>query len=234
MEYLFDLDRPYFASWLQLYDRDIDHGGSVFYTFTRFDKSNATPLYYAALCGFQDLVEHLIARYPQHVNARGGVYMTPAVAALAGRHFELARLLHRRGFSVDPRGFALWSPLHSAAYSGDLEVVQILVELNADINAPSESGLTPLHVARSGNGAKGAEVARFLLEHGADACARATDDSTPLHHASENRRPEIARVLLEHGVDIEATNILGRTPLQMASARQHEETVKLLLEYGAK
>ncbi len=236
MEYLFDLDRPYFASWLRLYDIDTNRSNSVVYRFTPYDKCDATPLYYAALCGFQDLVEHLTVKHPQHVNASGGFYMTPAVAALAGKHFELARLLRRRGSSVDPRGSCLWSPLHSAACDGDLEVVQILVELKADINAPSESGQTPLHVTSCTDvdEANGVKVVRFLLEHGADATARSSGGFTSLHRASKYGRHKIVRVLLEHGLDIEATNDQDETPLQMASAGQHEETVKVLLEYGAK
>ena len=30
--------------------------------------SIASPLYYAALCGFQDLAEHLVVKHPQYVN----------------------------------------------------------------------------------------------------------------------------------------------------------------------
>jgi ankyrin repeat protein len=137
MEYLFHLDKPYFTAWLRLYDIDTPppyFSGLCF--FNPSEKSAGYPLYYAALCGFQDLVEHLVVEYPQHVNATGGVYMTPAVVALARRHFQLARLLHRKGSSIDPRGRALWSPLHSAAYFGDLEMLQVLVELEADIKCP--------------------------------------------------------------------------------------------------
>jgi hypothetical protein len=61
MEYLFDVDKPYFSAWLKLHDLDTDAPGSTFYQFTPSTKSGATPLYYAARCGFQDLVEHLVA-----------------------------------------------------------------------------------------------------------------------------------------------------------------------------
>jgi ankyrin repeat protein len=115
-----------------------------------------------------------------------------------------------------------------------LEVVQILVELKADINAPNRSRQTPLHVACLAGETNCAKVVRFLLDHGADASLRTADGATPLYCASVTGRQEMARMLLEHGVDIEATNDQGWTPLQIASARQHKETVKLLLEYGAK
>jgi hypothetical protein len=36
-------------------------------------KSPAAPLYYAALCGFYDLVEHLIFNYPKDVNVDGAI-----------------------------------------------------------------------------------------------------------------------------------------------------------------
>ena len=168
------------------------------------------------------------------MNASGSFYKTPAVAALAGKHFELARHLRCRGSSIDPQGWDLLSLLHSAAEFGDLEVVQILVELKADINALSEAGQTPLHVVSYVDETNGAKVIRFLLEHGADATARSKSSFTPLHCVLEYGRHKIVRMLLEHSVDIEATNNQGRTPLQLASAHQHEETVKLLLEYGAK
>jgi hypothetical protein len=71
MEYLFDLDKPYFATWLQLHDLDAPpnegvEGSSSLYFFAVSKKSGIIPLYYAALCGFQDLVEHLIVKYPHH------------------------------------------------------------------------------------------------------------------------------------------------------------------------
>ena len=65
--------------------------------FALGDKSPAVPLYYAALCGFHDLVEHLIAMHPQEVNADGGYYVRPLVAALAGEHFQTAELLRHNG-----------------------------------------------------------------------------------------------------------------------------------------
>ena len=78
MEYLFDADKPYFAAWLQLHDIDSKPSnslsGSTFYMVTRNSKSGATPLYYAARCGFQDLVEHLVSNDPMQVNATGGYF----------------------------------------------------------------------------------------------------------------------------------------------------------------
>ena len=100
MEYLFDPDKPYFAAWVQLYDIDTYHDSvsSSLHSFAVKIKSDVTPLYRAVLCGFEDLVEHLIVKYPQYVmNTNGGYYVTALVAALEGKHFRISKLLHDNG-----------------------------------------------------------------------------------------------------------------------------------------
>ena len=136
MESLFDLDKPYFVAWLKLYDIDTPcRGGSTFFMFTPYYKSDASPLYYAALCGFQDLVESLIVKYPQHVNANGGIYLTPLVAALAGKHFPTAELLRLSGANPNVEWHRGNTPLHSAACYRDVEMVQVLLNLGARTTA---------------------------------------------------------------------------------------------------
>jgi hypothetical protein len=209
MDYLFDLDKPYFATWRRLHDIDIVPPPSVFYDFTPYVRSDAnTSLYYAALCGLPDLVKRLMVRYPQDVNAISGYYMTPAVAALAGRHFELAQVLHRNGSSVAPRGWSNNTPLHAAAHYGDLEMVQVLLEYVVDIkdqngycrqtplNTPGWKGFTPLHSALRRGWIK---MARVLIEHGASIEVKADEGSTPLDLASEQHREDIIKLLLELG-----------------------------------
>jgi len=73
MEYILDANKPHFKVWLTLCDIDTgpEDDNAIFYWFAPDDKSPAAPLYYAALCGFHDLVEHLITKHPQGVNADG-------------------------------------------------------------------------------------------------------------------------------------------------------------------
>jgi Ankyrin repeats (3 copies)/Ankyrin repeats (many copies) len=237
IEDLFDLDRPYFAAWCRLYDIDTEPSvTSTFFQFYPDEKSGAnTSLYYAALCGFPKLVEQLVVKHPEHVNAIGGYYMTPAVAALAGKHFQLAQLLHRNGSSVDPRGLAGKSPLHAAAFCGDLEMVQVLLDYGLDINVKDDYDLTPL--SRASEEHNNAGVVRLLLDRGADPDVRAMRfgrGSTPLHLAVEDGKVEIARLLLERGANVEAQDEQGRTPVDVASGEQRDELITLLLEHRAK
>ena len=229
METLFDQDKPYFEAWLQLHDIDTDPEGSTFYVFAPFDKSDATPLYYAALCGFQDLVEHLIVNNPEHVNATGGYCVAPLVAALNGGYFQTAKILRDNGAHPNVTGQTRRSPLHAAALEGDFVMVQVLLEYKADVNARDLLDDTSLHLVSQGQsgrpnlGPSLAKVARLLLEHGADVNALGHGRSTPLQLATQNGRVEVVRVLLEHGADVGAETGVENT-----------EIMKLLSEHGAR
>jgi hypothetical protein len=71
MERLFDPERPYFATWVWIYDVDRPWKASM--ATVNPTRPEARPLYYAALCGFRSIVEHLTLTYPTDVNAVGGM-----------------------------------------------------------------------------------------------------------------------------------------------------------------
>jgi hypothetical protein len=232
MDCLFDPDKPHFVLWLRLYDIDTrPREASSLNFFTPLWKSDATPLYYAALCGFDDLAKSLLVRYPHLVNADGGWYMRPLVAALAKEQFQTAQLLHDRGADPNVCGYTNATPLHAAAFRGCTEVVKKLLEYGANKEAQNAAGMTPLYFA-SGDTIPQPHSVRLLLEHGVDVNARANDGSTPLHRAARYGHLDSARLLLEHGGDPGAINDEGKTPLQIASERLDHEVSNLLLEYS--
>jgi ankyrin repeat protein len=247
MEYFFDPDKPHFGVWLTLYDIDTKPlpGTTSLSWLPTFNKSPAAPLYYAALCGFHDLVEHLISKYAQDVNADGGYYMRPILAALGGEHFKTADLLRHNGADPHVRGLGN-TPLHSAVncvYNfGYIETVQKLIEYDADINAENMHGSTPLHWASRGQRFKDGSILRLLLKHGGDVNARDQKGLTSLHEASENGALEVVRLLLEHGADVEAISVDGGTALQVVGRSAYrdvdqgrlDEITRLLVERGAK
>jgi Ankyrin repeats (many copies)/Ankyrin repeats (3 copies) len=243
MESLFDLDKPYFAAWLELYDVDIDASpGSTFYLFAPSDKRGASPLYYAALCGFHDLVENLIVKYPQHVNASGGWYVRPLVAALAGKHLQTAELLRLSGADPNVQCYNENTPLHSAAWYGNVEMVQVLLNLEAHVNIRNDNGRTPLNYIPETPSSLSevpnypqslANVARLLLDRGADINSRNDEGQTPLHTTANMGRVEAVRVLLERGANVGAEDKQGRTPFSLAKEEGYDEIMKLLSEYGA-
>jgi hypothetical protein len=94
METLFDMDKPHFATWVRIYDIDRPNPSIM-------REVTPTPLYYSALCGFYDLVEHLVMKHSQHVNTICGEHDYPLVAALHGGHIWVAELLFQHGAILD-------------------------------------------------------------------------------------------------------------------------------------
>ena len=225
MEYLFDADEPYFATWLWIHNEDQHRSLSTLSP----EEPEAVPLYYAAMLGFRHLAEHLIAEHPEHVNARGGSQETPMhVAALAGQA-DILSLLLEHGVDIDCRETFGQTPLHSASWLGEVEAGQFLLDHGADIDAQDDNGWTPLFSAAI---KAQVEFARMLLERGAAIDARNTSGETALHQAVMGGDIPTVRLLVEQGADVEACDESGKTPSHLGSEWGHDDIVELLSDYG--
>ena len=118
--------------------------------------------------------------------------------------------------------------LIEAIEEGSLEVVKMLIESGADVNARYDEGwkFTPLmFAAEMGD----VEIVRLLLESGADVNAKDLYEVTALMWA-ENF--EVATLLIEAGADVEAKNCQGRTALMYAVESGHLDVAKIILKVG--
>jgi len=228
MEFLFDADKPHFAIWLWIYNED--RWGDSMRTMLP-EKPEAPPLYYAAMLGFRDLAEHLIAEHPQDVNVRGGEEVTPLHVAVSGGHCDILSLLIEHGADMNGRGNAGDTPLHRASRMGRLEAGQVLLNRGADIDAKNNSDLTALIYATTGGHVA---FARMLLDSGALVDSRGYFGRTALHWAAENGQIGVARLLLEHGADINVRDQDGNTPSRFGLVWGRQDIVELLSAYGAK
>lgn len=75
------------------------------------------------------------------------------------------------------------------------------MKYGASIDATTETGLTPLHVA-SFMGYL--DVARYLLSEGSDSEARTDKGETCLHLATRGNQLEVMRLLLDKGANVDA------------------------------
>ncbi|RYP39319.1 hypothetical protein DL768_010725 [Monosporascus sp. mg162] len=138
-----------------------------------------------------------------------------------------ARLEYGRDFAAH-RG---QTPLSWAAEEGHREIVQLLLDKGAEIDAKDNDGRTPLWWAAR-NGHK--EIVLLLLEKGAEIDAKGNISRTPLSWAAGKGHKEIVQLLLDKGAEIDSKNINGWTPLSWAAANGHKEIVQLLLDKGAR
>jgi ankyrin repeat protein len=117
--------------------------------------------------------------------------------------------------------------LHFAAQHVD--VVRVLVEAGADVEAQTPLGSRPLHAAAQDGHV---EVVRTLLEVGADVEAQFADGARLLHRAAQFGHVEVVRTLLEAGADAEAPGTDGARPLHYAANGGSADTIGALLELG--
>ena len=151
-------------------------------------------------------------------------------ACKRGRETEVEHLLHAP-LNPDVRDAQNdWTGIHLAAKNGHLDIVRLLLEAGADMDAARQNGATALQQA-AWNGYL--NVVRFLLEAGADKDAARQDGTTAVIGAAQNGHLDVVRLLLEAGADKDAANQDGWTALHMAAVFCHSHVVRLLLEAGA-
>ena len=116
---------------------------------------------------------------------------TARVRSLLGRHPHLATASDGRGDQ----------PIHHAARNGDTEIVRLLIEHGADVNAKNTRAHTVLYCA-GGHGH--VDTLRLLLDRGADCGAKFSDDGETLmewlaQYSDDPRYPPITEALRRHG-----------------------------------
>ena len=228
MEQLFDPEQPWFATWIWIYDIDYPFRPHMFEA--QPVPPEAVPLYYATLCGFRALVEHLIAVHPEYINASGGYYGPPVNAALAKRNVEMALLLLEHDADVDTMDEKDVTALYRASESDHRDIVEFLLDHHAIVNMRSRNGETALAVAsKEGH----FEIAQILLRHGAFVDLQDDLGWTPLGSASRSGHLDIAELLMQNGAAVDTQDKEGWTPLMKASAGGHLDIALELLDRGA-
>jgi len=115
-------------------------------------------------------------------------------------------------FDVNAQDALGWTPLHCAAWVGDLETTTALIERGAQLNVQTTHGLTPFHFAATQNNSK--ELVVAFLDRGVDIDARTNDGWTALHAAVRFDTCEgIAGILLNRGADVKVRDKSGWTTL---------------------
>jgi ankyrin repeat protein len=119
--------------------------------------------------------------------------------------------------------------LHWACDYGNEDIVHLLVENGADVNANAYTWTAILLAAK----AMYMKIVCFLLQNGADFNAEDYHGRTTLHWAARYGDETVVKTLVESGANINAMDRWGRTPMIWAVENMEEAVVELLLETGA-
>ena len=154
----------------------------------------------AAAVGNAELVLNEIGRDPALIAAHSSDGWTPLHLAAFFGHKELALRLIERGAEVDARSTNAMknTPLHAATAGRKTELVNLLLDEKADVNARQEGGWTALHAAAQ-NGDR--DIVEMLVAHGADLKARADNNQNALDLALQKGRQDVSALLDELGAN---------------------------------
>lgn len=118
------------------------------------------------------------------------------------------------GDSPDSKGDFGVTPLMRAAFRGNTDIIQLLMESGAYVNAADVGGETALHLAAK-NGH--ADAVKALLYYGAYIDVPDKENWTPLMRATLAKQIDTAQVLIDKGADIAAMNNINESVLVHAA-----------------
>jgi predicted DNA-binding WGR domain protein/tetratricopeptide (TPR) repeat protein len=99
--------------------------------------------------------------------ARGNLGQVRALIAADPAVVNTPLLIDTGDEELNPAGASAAAPLHYAAAHGKLKVVELLLQLGARLDTPSEEGWTPLLVAARAGTPRAEQVVQLLERHGA-------------------------------------------------------------------
>jgi ankyrin repeat protein len=173
------------------------------------------------------------SQIPKDLNAKDKAGFTPLVEVLRRNDMSSVRALFQLGLDPNSREESGRTLLEWAAFQGNVELVRILIEAGADVNASykaqNKQGWTPLLLAaQMGH----RDAANALIKAGADASRAGPGGWNALMQASYFGHLDIARNL------IPVTNVnyrtkSGLTALMLARWACHPDVVEALLKAGS-
>jgi len=127
-------------------------------------------------------------------------------------------LLLEFGFDVDIPGVHGQTPLHYHTHSGNLDVIEFLLDSGANVNAKTKhDGSTPLQWAVAANERR---IVQKLIRAGADVNFSNHSGNMALHLATS---VDVTRYLVSKGARTDVCNKHGRIPLEEAALRANSE-----------
>lgn len=155
-------------------------------------RDNCAPLFVAAKRGNVPIVEYLVVVCGANVEQRGlfevsedaSVHcVTPLWCAAVSGQLPVVKTLLSHRSAINAASDTGSTPVRSACFMTNLEVVHYLVDNGADIRRANYNGGTCLI-----NSVQSVPLCMFLISKGADVNAKDIQDKTALHYAIQEHR----------------------------------------------
>ncbi len=188
------------------------------------DNYGSTLLMIACREGWTDIAELLLEKGAD-VNAKNkhNDPLTALTYAARGGYEYIVELLVSKGVDQEAKNFALGA----AAWCGHTDVVEVLIDAGAEVNA--YGGYGALCGACHGGYT---DVVEVLIDAGAEVNVKDTAGNTALMVAAWEGQIDVVELLLMRGADVNERNNDGWTALKWAKIFHHEDVIELLKQHG--
>ena len=145
-------------------------------------------------------------------------------------------------FNPNQRGQYDFYLLHRAAYLGNYEIVQLLLDYGADIDIFDEDRFTPLHSIIDGNENNWFDTIELLIKNGAnvntyrvwrDFDETKSKESILITAVCSGLDAAVVELLLKNNADVNFIDSSGDKAINYAHDLGYMDIVKLLNKYGA-
>uniref|UniRef100_A0A669BE55 Euchromatic histone-lysine N-methyltransferase 1b n=1 Tax=Oreochromis niloticus TaxID=8128 RepID=A0A669BE55_ORENI len=149
------------------------------------DVEGFTCLHLAAKSGHYKIVEHLLSTGLIDINCQDDGGWTPMIWATEYKHADQVKLLLTKGADCSIRDKEENICLHWAAFSGSVEITELLLNAHCNLQAVNIHGDSPLHIAARENRL---DCITLLLSRGADVFLKNREGETPPDCCSHNSK----------------------------------------------
>jgi len=161
----------------------------------------------------------------------------PAILLSASRQqVKIVDALIKSGADVNKKGtdekqeISNGSALIAASANGNIDIVKLLLDADADKNITDDTGLTPLMSAAYMDNY---QIVALLIRKGAALEQKDVKGYTALMFAANAGNNNSVKLLLENKANVNAKDKDNSTPIMFASQHGFNDIVGLLLSYGA-
>lgn len=192
------------------------------------DKKGYNALGLASLTGHQEIVTTLLARRKNVYEQEKEQLAIALLAATQGSFGEVVEILLDAGADPNLHVNEDMDPLWYAAWKGDSEIVNKLLDAGAEVDSGRKYGNALQEAAASGS----LEVAGILIAAGADIDAQGGTAGSALNAAAWRGYYDIVELLLNMDATIRFKDDKFGGALALAESMGHTKVVDLILEYA--
>lgn len=162
------------------------------------------------------IILHLKSKCTKSEEAGDNIDVDPN--SLRSQYEKLFDELLAGNVPLEAKAWAGSTPLHYAAFIGDVGAVEKLIEHGSDIYAINELG-NPLFSAASCPAPGAAKICDILVRKGVNLYEKDQKNRTVLHHAARCSTPETVERLVQAGVNVSAIDANGQNACHPAVER---------------